>query len=262
MRHVLSTQLFAQHCLTPALLERIRDGGITAVELFCERPHLDFRDKAQVRDLGLWFRDAEVKVHALHSDAAITITERNKSKRIPMVDALKRTLEIAETIPFTYLIQHLGETGELFSEFKMEAAFTALEMLIPFARHRGVEILLENTLNDLSSPQRLAQFNDFTQLNLNFCFDTGHANLHEGVAAAFALMKPRVRSTHVHDNDGKQDQHLFPLTDGTIDWPHAMALLRLLPVVLEVREVPDMAQPFDAIRSTFEQLEALEVPHE
>ena len=41
-------------------------------------------------------------------------------------------------------------------------------------------------------------------------------------------MKNRIRSTHIHDNDGKDDTHLFPLISegGTIDWPAAMPLLR------------------------------------
>ena len=31
-----------------------------------------------------------------------------KSKRIAMVDEIKRALEIAENVPFRYMIQHLG----------------------------------------------------------------------------------------------------------------------------------------------------------
>ncbi len=52
--------------------------------------------------------------------------------------------------------------------------------------------------------------------------------MNEGVEAAFELMKDRIRSTHVHDNNGKDDVHLFPLyhEGGTIDWKDAMGLLR------------------------------------
>ena len=41
-------------------------------------------------------------------------------------------------------------------------------------------------------------------------------------------MKERIRSTHVHDNNGKDDIHLFPLVaeGGTIDWKKTMGLLR------------------------------------
>ena len=61
-------------------------------------------------------------------------------------------------IPFRYLIQHIGVAGEEFDERKFDAAFAALEELSLFARQRGVEILLENTPNELASAARLLQF--------------------------------------------------------------------------------------------------------
>ncbi len=129
-----------------------------------------------------------------------------------MVDEIKRALEIAEVIPFRYLIQHMGVGGEEFDMRKFDAAFSALEELSLFARQRGVEILLENIPNELSSAERLLQFDELTHLGLNFVFDTGHANMGEGVETAFQLMKDRIRSTHVHDNDGKE--RLAPVPAG------------------------------------------------
>jgi len=151
-----------------------------------------------------------------------------KPKRVQMVDQIKRAIEFAETVPFRYLIQHIGVAGEEYDDRKVEAAFTALEELSIFARHRGVEILLENIPNALSSAERLRSFLGETHLNLGFCFDTGHAHLNEGVEAAFLLMKKQIRSTHVHDNDGKIDGHLFPFfaESGTIDWDEVMPLFR------------------------------------
>ncbi len=66
--------------------------------------------------------------------SVITITEPVKSKRLPMVEEIKRALEIAEVIPFRYLIQHIGVSGEEFDMRKVDAAFTALEELSLFAR--------------------------------------------------------------------------------------------------------------------------------
>ena len=90
--------------------------------------------------------------------SVITITETVKSKRLRMVDEIKRAIEIAEYIPFRYLIQHLGVGGEEYDERKLDAAFSALEELMLFARQRGVEILLENIPNELSSAERLIHF--------------------------------------------------------------------------------------------------------
>lgn len=297
MERALSTHLFASHRLTTVWLDRIWDAGIPLVELFCARQHLDYRDRAQISELGHWFRDSKLKVHSLHSPmytdeiwgrsgphSVISITEPVKSKRIQSVNEIKRALEIAELVPFRYLIQHLGVTEEEYDERKVDAAFTVLEELSLFARQRGVEILLENTPNALSSAERLLTFLDATHLDLNVCLDVGHANMNEGVDTAYRLLKGRIRSTHIHDNNGKEDSHLFPLyisekapgetsegtpqatPQGTIDWRRTMDALRSqpdrYPLLLELREVPGMVNPLDVVRETFDRLEALRSTHE
>src|SRR6476646_8840412 len=127
MNHALSTHLFVNHRLTTALLGRIQEAGIPAVEIFCARQHLDYRDKAQIAELGHWFRDSEMKLHSLHApmyndeiwgrsgpQSVVTIAETVKARRMESVDEIKRAIEIAETIPFKYIIQHMGVGGEEF----------------------------------------------------------------------------------------------------------------------------------------------------
>jgi sugar phosphate isomerase/epimerase len=277
MRHALSTHPLVNHRLTVAMLDKIMRSGIPAVEIFCARQHLDWNNRSQIAELSHWFRESALTVHAVHAPmytdeiwgrsgphSHINITEPVKGRRIEMVDELRRALEISETVPFRYWIQHLGASGEEWSERKVESAFTALEQIVLFARQRGVEVLLENIPNELSTPERLVQFEAMTHLGLNFVFDTGHANMAEGgIAAAFDAMKGRIRSTHVHDNDGVEDSHLFPLLGegGTVDWPAAMKLLSSrddqYPLVLELREVQGMNNPLDRVAETFERLENL-----
>lgn len=274
MDHVLSTHLFVNHRLTSALLTKIQQAGIGAVEIFCARQHLDYRDKPQITELGHWFRDSELKMHSLHSPmysdeywgrsgphALITITEPVKGERLRMVDEIKRALEIAECIPFRYLVQHIGVAGEEFDLRKVDAAFSALEQINLFARARGVEVLLENTPNDLANAERLLQFQELTHVGLNYCFDAGHAHMTpRGIPQQFDLMKERIRSTHVHDNNGKDDQHLAPLSEGgTIDWKQTMELLRSrpgqYPLLLELKERADTANQLEFALETFDRLE-------
>ena len=101
---------------------------------------------------------------------------------------------------------------------------------------------------------------------MNFVFDTGHAHLGEGIEHEFNIMRDRVRSLHIHDNDGVNDLHLFPgglfpgTEGGTIDWPAVMEMLRARPVqyplMLELKEVADMQFPLNEIQRVFEHLEA------
>lgn len=197
--------------------------------------------------------------------AVITITEPVKSRRIAHVDEIKRVLEIAEDIPFRYLIQHLGVGDEEYDERKIEAAFTSLEEISVFARQRGVEVLLENIPNALSSAAKLNLFLEQTHLDLGYCLDVGHANMNEGVDEAYRLMKTRIRSTHIHDNDGKNDKHLFPFVadGGTIDWRRTTELLssrpEQYPLLLELKEAPEMEHPLDQVKKIFERLDQLAV---
>src|SRR5436309_597131 len=149
MNRVLSTHLFVNHRLSIAWLNRVMQAGIPAVEIFCARQHLDYRNRSQIVELGHWFRDAELKLNSIHApmytdeiwgrsgpNAVINITELVKSKRMASVDEIKRALDIAELIPFRYMVQHLGVGQEEFDERKVEAAFSSLEELMLFARHR------------------------------------------------------------------------------------------------------------------------------
>jgi sugar phosphate isomerase/epimerase len=279
MDRVLSTHVIVNHRLTTAWLNRAASAGIPAVEIFCAPQHLDYRDKGQINELGHWFRDSDLKLHSLHAPmytdeiwgrsgphAHINITDRTKADRIQWVGEIKRAIEIAEVVPFRYLVQHLGVSGQEFSEYAIEAAFGSLEELSIFAGQRGVQVLLENTPNELATAEGLEQFNAMTHLNLNYVFDTGHAHLGAGIGHEFEIMKPRIRSLHVHDNDGKEDSHLFPMSEGgTIDWTATMELLRSCPgqypLLLELREVAEMQHPLDEITRVFDQLEAVESAH-
>lgn len=278
MQLVLSTHLFVKHRLTSVWLERVWDAGFQSVEVFCARQHIDYRDKAQITELGHWFHDSELKVHSLHSpmytddvwglsgpQSVIDITEPAKGKRMKMVDEVKRAIEIAETIPFKYLIQHLGVAGQEFDERRVESAFSSLDELRVFARQRGVDLLLENTPNALSSAERLNHFLKETHLRLGYCFDIGHAHMTGGLESEFELMKDRIRSTHIHDNNGREDQHLFP-GKGTIDWSRAMQMLasRLeqYPLMLELKEPADMEHPIEEAKRALDELLTKSYSHE
>jgi sugar phosphate isomerase/epimerase len=173
------------------------------------------------------------------------------------MDEIKRALEIAEQIPFRFLVQHLGTPNESYSEKKFEAAMTSIEHLRAFAKPLGVRILLENIPNELSTPDRLvemirgAHFDD-----VGVCFDFGHAHMMSSVREGFEILKPHICSTHVHDNDKFKDSHLWP-GQGTIDWKEAVELLRSAPktppLLMEL-EHDDKINPLEKLGETFERL--------
>lgn len=278
MQHVLSTHLFVNQRLTTAGLERIRTAGFPAVEIYCARHHLDYHDKGQINELGHWFRDSQLKMYALHSplysddvwgrsgpNAVLDITHKLKARRMEVVDEIKRAIEMAEAVPFRYLIQHMGVVGEEMDERRWDSAFSSLDEIRMFAGQRGVEVLLENIPNAFSSAARLNDFLSMTHLKLGYCFDVGHAHMGNGVAAEFELMKARIRCVHLHDNDGQSDLHLFP-GQGTLDWRETMRLLssksEQYAAVLELKELRGIERPAEDAKRAIDDLEKYDNEHE
>ena len=250
MQKAISTHLFRDTVLGVPQLDQIARAGFSLVEIFCARQHFDYTNPNHVREIAGWFSDSPVKLHSLHAPlsrdpqssshhAVVSIAFLERQQRQDSIDEIKRVLEVAERAPFRYLITHIGVPGEEFDLRKFDAALTSLEHLRLFAGQRGVEVLVENIPNDLSTPRRLLEFIRHTHMkDLKLCFDSGHALLDGSVADAFGLLKHSIASTHLHDNGGVNDDHRFPY-EGKIAWEKTIhdfhASAPLVPLLLEAR---------------------------
>src|SRR3954447_11555174 len=250
MLRAMSTHVGVRERLHAGHLDSMQRGGAQAIELFCQKEHFDYTDRQRTKEIAGWFRDHPGVLHSMHSPIysepdygrhmapTVNVVHNEKRQRVAAMDEVKRALEFAELAPFRFLIQHLGVSKEKWEPQKMEYAITALEHLRFFAKPLGVTVLVENIDNEIATPDRLqeiirtAHFED-----IGFCFDIGHAHFGDGVRASFNTMKERIRSTHLHDNHGERDEHLW-IGEGTIDWEEAMSLLRTAPhtpaVLLEI----------------------------
>ena len=271
MLKAISTYVHVKERLHPGMLDGYARMGAQAIEVFAARGHFDYTDRQHVREIGQWFKTSGVEFHSMHSPMSIgessrrdgappiNIASLDKKSRIEAMDEIKRAIEVAEQVPFRFLIQHIGTSAESFSEHKFfDAATSSIEHLQAFAKPLGVRLLLENIPNELSTPERLlelvqkAHFDD-----IGFCFDIGHAHMEQGVEDAFNVMKDRIRSTHIHDNKKDRDAHLWP-GDGNIDWNAAMRFLRSAPLVpallfeIETEAAGDLPKKFDEVTRKLE----------
>jgi sugar phosphate isomerase/epimerase len=172
----------------------------------------------------------------------LNIAGRDRKERIDAMDEIKRAIEVAEVLPFRFLVLHAGLSGESFDDHKFEGALTSIEHLRAFAKPLGVRLLLENIPNELTAPEKLVELiRTLHYDDIGVCIDLGHAHLEPGIEAAFETLKPLIRSVHVHDNHGTRDEHLWP-GEGSIDWTRTMELLRTAPqvpaLVLEIEGDP------------------------
>jgi sugar phosphate isomerase/epimerase len=168
----------------------------------------------------------------------LNIAGRDRKQRIEAMDEIKRAIEVAEVLPFRFLVLHAGVAGEGFDDHQFEGALTSVEHLRAFAKPLGVRLLLENIPNQLTAPEKLVELIETLRYeDVGVCLDLGHAHLEPGVEDAIETLNPLIRSVHVHDNHGMKDEHLWP-GEGTIDFRRAMELLRTAPqlpaLVLEI----------------------------
>ena len=243
MVRAASTYVYVKQLLHPGLLDSLVRAGAEAIEIFAARDHFDYTDRQQVRQIAAWFQDGGAQLNSLHAPMfpdkewgasgvnPVNIAEPDRKRRIESMDEVKRALELAEHVPFRFLVQHIGVGGEHGDGRKADAALESLEHLRAFARPLGVTICVENIPNELSTPEQLMEllhgghFDD-----LGVCFDVGHAHIMGGVAPAYEVLAARIRTTHLHDNAQDRDSHLLP-GDGTVDWADAVRMLREAPQV-------------------------------
>jgi sugar phosphate isomerase/epimerase len=271
MVKAISTYVFVKQRLHPGMLDSLVRAGAGAIEIFCARGHFDYASRQQVREIAAWFSSSGIPLNSLHSPMysdyewgrtgtpPISIVDREKKRRVESMDEIKRALEVAEQIPFRFLVQHVGLPDDADDPSKFEFAMSSIEHLHAFAKPLGVQILLENIPNELSTPEKLSELLQSLHIpDLGVCFDTGHANIMSTVQDAFEMLKSHIRSTHVHDNNRDKDAHLWP-SQGNINWSETMRLLasapQVPPILLEINgdDQPDVTSKFQNAFRTLEQ---------
>jgi sugar phosphate isomerase/epimerase len=254
-------------------LDILSAAGAEAVEVVAAQPHFDYTSRQAIRELADYFAGSPLKFHSVHgpmyrNESSTTNRERNnvvhreRSERIAAMDDIKRAIEVAELAPFRFLVLHLDEYNEPWSDAILDLALTAVEHLQAFARPLGVKLAVENLWNDVTQPQYLIYLLETGHFkDAGICFDSGHALIvatqrararsgqyaedgsvlatREDIVAEYMAMleqmAPRILTTHLHDNDGTRDAHLWPgdeslKIDATgshgVPWAQTMAVLR------------------------------------
>ena len=221
MEFGISTQIHRRKTVNVDLLESIRKTGFERFELFCNRPHLDFHDRILLRSIGRWFEENALPAPSIHLPFMENVGPKEKIWISPLdpeprhresaIDEIKRSLELAERVTPSYVVMHLGNPGEKFSPVAFDYAYSAVATIRAFA---GVRIMIENIPNDISTIERIQEFKSVAAIpDIGICYDTGHGHL-QGITSGLE----HIHTTHVHDNNGEKDEHLWPF-EGTLNWP-------------------------------------------
>ena len=112
--------------------------------------------------------------------------------------------------------------------FFIEKNLATLSELLPYARERGIGLMIENLPGDFNTARQLGELLEpLPELGLHL--DIGHSNLlvlESTVDELLAAYGPRLRHVHLHDNKGgAADLHL-PLGTGSVDVRRAVRALQ------------------------------------
>lgn len=237
MRFGLSTHLFHDERLSRDHLRAVAAHGFGAIELFATRTHFDYHDPAARDALATWLDETGLALHSVHAPIAeglvngvwgpsLSTAAGEAASRQRAVREIEAALAIADRVPFTFLVVHVGvpdRQDPRSHDNQREAARRSVQEVYERASARGVTLALEVIPNRLSTVAALRRLLD-DELELDdagLCLDVGHAHLVDDVVDAIEEASGHLVTTHLHDNDRRDDRHLVPF-DGTIDWEAAL----------------------------------------
>jgi sugar phosphate isomerase/epimerase len=232
-RFGISSHLFHEARLDREHLVHIAAHGFETVEVCATRSHFDYRDPDAVAALAEWLSDTRLTLHGLRAPlgrarrdgawvGAYSNASADTARRTEAVDETLAALDVARTVPFAFLVVRPG-TFDGNGDDRPDLARRSLETIATRAREVGVQVALEVLPWGLGAPDALADLVEehLEGLDVGVCLDYGHAHLGGDLTDAVETLSGHVVTTHVHDNRGRQDDHLVPFA-GAIDWDAAI----------------------------------------
>ena len=198
--------------------------------------------RALVADRGLSIHGA----HGCWGGQAIRASRVDLGSTDPVaqregLDDLRRCVDWLAEAGGTCLVVHPGGLSDpdQIAE-RTSALMRGLVELADHARGTPVVVCVENMPPGVHPGSRMADLVDLVAgLNrpeLALALDTGHAHIGASPAGETLTAGALLRTTHVHDNDGRRDVHLPPGA-GTVDWPSWVQALDAIgyrgPIMLE-----------------------------
>ena len=164
-----------------------------------------------------------------HTAFYLPIASGIEEIRRAALNELRRCVDVFAEIGAKWMNVHPDHHAPMHDRsFFVEKNRETLAALLPYARSRGVGVMLENLPGDFNTAREMGELLDpLPELGLHL--DIGHANLRvvrSTVEELLSAYGARLRHVHLHDNKGgSADLHL-PLGTGTVDVRQAVRLLQ------------------------------------
>jgi len=211
------------------------------VELMHEAKH-SVADAKLLRDYPL--------TYTIHTPfIGMNISSQDEKQRKHAIISIKKSINLAAEVDAELVVVHPGSYNE---EKERNTAIklmnNSLMIIKNHARDCGIPLVLENMgnwtdwgINLLQNPTEIPE-------DLGFCLDIGHSNLCGNISE---FLKKPISHIHIHDNNGKTDEHAS-IGTGTIDINSVMEAIRINKIKHPVIECATINQALSSMELLLE----------
>ncbi len=208
-------------------LKKIADAGFSHVH-WGHHFHTDFiYSKHEIHQISKWLDEYNLKLLDLHASSGMEkqFFAMREYQRLAGVELVENRLLMAAELGTDVIIIHIPEEPGPADEKVLfwSQLHKSMDELQKIAVPRGIRIALENLFpSNFTTIHRL--FDEYDPSFLGLCYDTGHGNINDKNFEQFDILKDRLISVHLHDNNGMTDDHNLVFS-GTIDWERVAGIL-------------------------------------
>jgi len=217
----------------------LKEAGITHIEVKPKEGHFSFREPRYLDEMKRKFKKNNIEVVSMHMPTnGVDISLIEEYERVWSVREIEKTALALLRLGGSILVVHPGSKikDKNMRKKRREKSEKSLEEILKFCEYWEIKVALENTLPGKTGDninEILELVKKFNSKYLGICLDTGHCNItsslyhHANVVDCLPKIKDYLCHLHVHDNLGKNDEHLLPY-EGSIDWEGFMNALKCI----------------------------------
>lgn len=238
-----------------AMVKAIPENDVKYIEVVDDGYHALTKKRAEeLKEFGV-SHGVEFTVHAPF--AGINIVVQDRIILTATLRRLKDSIINSAALECKMWIFHPGlMTG--ISYFHPEGDWVqnleSVRLLVKFAEDQGVKIGVENIMEPfvLKTVGEFRRFYSDSGLNVGLALDTGHANVTGELEGFLRAFPDKLVHVHVHDNLGKNDQHLG-IGYGNINWHSFAELMKMsrFEGVLMIESIEHISESIQRLRSLF-----------
>lgn len=219
-------------------IEILSNAGFDAVDVtLCSQKEsyiLGYEDYvARAEQLRDFIEENGVEVNQAHAIFPTSYNEADKTEKAfdEVVVGIHAASILGADIIIVHPNQHLRYADEGNPEILKKMNYEFYKKLIPYAEKYNIKLAVENMFqgydgrchySTCSTPE---EFNEYVDMmnseHITACLDLGHCAVVDlDTADVIRAMGSRIKALHVHDNDGRFDYHLTPMTPvlGKLNW--------------------------------------------